>query len=451
MKRSNIEKIFLIIFLPLVLVIYIMKAYPALITNALGIKDPFGDFFYVFGKSPNFWYQSLYTGVVVLICVLLLFKGKSPYGNKPGKKSLSSYQKKKFTSILLVQFVGFYFLPFVLPMMSSGVWSDRAPKHDLVIAQSTQRVDLQRSINYSATEAKYKLMVYLDDELQADDSFQIVNDESIEGKSTYAAAVIFDEPLKPGVEVTVSAFHLVHKMAHVYVSPAFFSKYAFLYMFLFIPVFVWFFGKRYCSWVCACGNLAEAVGTTKWGAKWVREGTPRGEKSVSLEVIQVFMFIFSIVVGVSIILNAYHIISPGAFDRLFYVQDFIVDFTFGSTIGVGLYPFFGTRIWCRYGCPMARWMKVFGRWSKSKYAVVPNDNCKGIGLCTQACPMGIPVDEYAHKEQKPIEMSFGLQSSPCIGCGGCIDACPVDALSFQSIKGRVVIATKQPAEVLEDV
>ena len=451
MKRSLAEKVFLSLFLPAVLIIYIAKAYPSLITGALGIADPFGDFFYFAGKSPNFWYQTLYTGIVVLICVLLLFKGKSPYGNRAGKAALSSYQKKKFTSILLVQFIGFYFLPFVLPMISSGTWSDRAPKNEILIEEATHYVKLERSINYSATQAKYRLMVYLDDVLLEESAYEIKNDLQEKGASTYASDLYFKEKIPEGSELSVSAFHLVHKMAHVYVSPAFFSTYAFLYMFLFIPIFVWFFGKRYCSWICACGNLAETIGTTKWGAKWVREGTPRGKKSLSLEMIQVFMFIFSIVVGVSIILNAYHIISPGAFDRLFYVQDFIVDFTFGSIIGVGLYPFFGTRIWCRYGCPMASWMKVFGRWSKSKYAVVPNDKCKGIGLCTQACPMGIPVDEYAHKDKKPVEISFGLQSSPCIGCGGCIDACPVDALSFQTIKGRVVIATKQPDEELKDV
>ena len=164
---------------------------------------------------------------------------------------------------------------------------------------------------------------------------------------------------------------------------------------------------------------------------------------MSLEWIQVIMLIFSVVVGLSAILNVYHVISPGVYHRLWYLQDFITDFTFGSIVGVGLYPFFGTRIWCRYGCPMARWMQLFGRWGRSTFAVVPDDSCIGISACTAACPMGIPVYQFAHKDKKPIEVSFGLSNTPCIGCGGCVDSCPVSALSFQKIGGKTVIVAKE--------
>jgi len=45
--------------------------------------------------------------------------------------------------------------------------------------------------------------------------------------------------------------------------------------------------------------------------------------------------------------------------------------------------------------------------------------------------MGIDVASYAHLDKKPTMGSFGLTETPCIGCGGCIDICPVKALSFQ--------------------
>lgn len=447
MKRNRAEMIFLWLFVPLVVLVYMIKSYPKIITGPLGISDPFGDFFFLFGKSPNFWYQSLYTGIIATISLGLLVRGKNPYGNRPGKKPLSSYQRSKFTSILLIQFVMFYFLPFVLPMIKSGQWADRAPKNEIVLQTDTQRMTLDNPIRYSSAKRKKGLVVYVDDVLQSEERYEIVNKPTLVddiGPSRVATALTFAQPQKQGQRVLVSTFSKVHKMSHVYVSPAFFSSYAFGYMFLFIPIFVWFFGKRYCSWVCACGNLAETIGTTRWGSKWVVEGTPRGEKSLTLESIQVVMLGFSLVIGVSAILNVYHVISPGAHDRLWYMQDFLTDFVFGSIIGVGVYPFLGTRIWCRYGCPMAQWMKLFGRWSRARYAVIPNDKCKGIGACTKACPMGIPVDKYAHVDRKPIEISFGLHSTPCVGCGGCVDACPLKALSFQTIGKKTVIATKQP-------
>lgn len=440
MNRTTTEKFFLFVFLPLVVFIYTIKSYPGWVTGPLGIDDPFGDFFFIFGKSPNFWYQSLYTGIVVCICLRILLQGKNPYG----RKGLSKYQRSKFTSILLAQLIGFYLIPFVVPMIKSGTWTDTSPKIEISITKPTKNIELERTISYSPTHPKYQLLVYANDTLISPDQYQVTPLDP-NSTSKKAKSISFNEELQIGTKLKVTAFHLTHKMAHVYVSPAFFSTFAFSYMFIIIPIFVWFFGKRYCSWICACGNLAETVGTTKWGSKWVKEGTPRGEKSLHLEIIQIVMLIFSIVVGLSAILNVYHVINPGLHDRLWYVQDFLTDFMFGSLIGVGLYPFFGTRIWCRYGCPMARWMKLFGRWSRSHFAVIPSDKCKGIGLCSQACPMGIPVADYAHKDKKPIEISFGLHSTPCIGCGGCVDSCPVDALSFQKVGGQTVIATRPPA------
>ena len=230
------------------------------------------------------------------------------------------------------------------------------------------------------------------------------------------------------------------KAAHIYVYPAFQSLGLAIYMFIVIPVAVWFFGKRYCSWFCACGNLSETVGVLPWGATWVRLHTPRGKLAERLEIIQLGVLIFAMFFGVMLLLDAARVFSaPSLLSALRGTQDLLVDFFFGSVVGLGAYPILGTRVWCRYGCPMAKGMQLIGRFSRSRFAVVPNDKCRGLGLCTDACPMGIDVASFAHKDKKPIEISFGLGSTPCIGCGGCIDACPVDALSFQPIGGRLTI------------
>jgi polyferredoxin len=159
-----------------------------------------------------------------------------------------------------------------------------------------------------------------------------------------------------------------------------------------------------------------------------------------LEAIQVWVLAFAVFFGVMLLFDGLKLFSaPSLLTALQGFQDFFIDFLFGSVVGIGAYPILGTRVWCRYGCPLAAGMRLAGKFTRSRYAVVPNDKCKGLGLCTQVCPMGIDVAGFAHKGKKPILVSFGLDSTPCIGCGGCIDVCPVGALSFAPI-GRIGLA-----------
>jgi ferredoxin-type protein NapH len=226
----------------------------------------------------------------------------------------------------------------------------------------------------------------------------------------------------------------VNKNAYVYVYNGFTSLGGFLYIFIIVPLSVWFFGKRYCSWFCACGNLAEVIGITKWGNAWVTEHTPRSQASRKYEVIQYFFLAFAIVFGIILLVDAWGIFAAGELLKSWRAaQDLVVDLIFGALIGVGAYPFMGTRIWCRYGCPLAAWMRIFGKYAKSRFKVQASSSCKGLNLCTKQCPMGIDVASFAHKDKRPIEGSFSLENTPCIGCGGCIDICPVKALSFSKL------------------
>jgi ferredoxin-type protein NapH len=237
-----------------------------------------------------------------------------------------------------------------------------------------------------------------------------------------------------GGDFFADTYSAVNKNAYVYVYNGFTSMGGFIYVFLLVPVSVWFFGKRYCSWFCACGNLAEAIGVTKWGNRWVTENTPRSGTSRKMEALQYFFLFAAICFGILIFLDTWKIFAAGSIIEVWRtIQDLVVDLLFGALIGVGAYPFLGTRIWCRYGCPLGAGMRVYGKFTKSKFEVQANDKCKGLNLCTTQCPMGIDVASYAHLDGTPIMGSFGLNDSPCVGCGGCIDICPVKALAFKKV------------------
>lgn len=349
MKRSLSEKVFITLFMPGVIGFYAIYKYPELLLGA-GVDTR------VLGKNLSFWYALIYTAVVCFIAAKVLVQNKNNYSFKANiTQPLSSYQRKKFTSIFLVQLFGFFLIPYVFAPFFAGknIWHDEL---------------------------------------------------------TYAS-----------------------KSAHVYLYPGFKSWGMAVYLFAVIPLFVWFFGKRYCSWICSCGNLAETVGVTVWGKKWVKEGTPRGEAANKNHWIQFTVMVFAIVFGLVLLLDSMSVVAvSGLTAKLQAAQDFFVDFMFGSVVGVAAYPFWGTRIWCRYGCPLAKFMELSGRITKSKFQVAANEKCTGIGLCTQACPMGIDVASFAHVNKKPTLGSFGLQNTVCIGCGGCIDVCPTKALSFNN-------------------
>ena len=127
------------------------------------------------------------------------------------------------------------------------------------------------------------------------------------------------------------------------------------------------------------------------------------------------------------------ITAPDLVSALWGFQHLVVDLMFGALIGVGAYPILGTRIWCRYGCPLAGMMKLFGTYSKSRAIIVADDKCKGIGHCSVVCPMGIDVESFAHKSRVPLHGDYGLSKTPCISCGSCVATCPAGALKFEKI------------------
>lgn len=196
---------------------------------------------------------------------------------------------------------------------------------------------------------------------------------------------------------------------------------------LVIPVLVLFHGKRYCTWVCGCGGLAETLGD-----RW-RHLAPKGKRSQKMEVMGDLVLFLAFAITIAyFVSNTISAFAPGvAMARRIYSVG--VDIWLVGIIPVTLYPFLGGKIWCRYWCPLAKLMehlsRFFVRIGVSRFAIHANDKCITCGECTRYCQVGIDVMSFALK-QEVLDNS----NSSCIGCGVCVTVCPMDTLGF---KGKI--------------
>ncbi|MHC4949147.1 MAG: NAD(P)-binding domain-containing protein, partial [Planctomycetota bacterium] len=195
-----------------------------------------------------------------------------------------------------------------------------------------------------------------------------------------------------------------------------------LLTFVIIPVLVLFHGKRYCSWICGCGGLAET-----FGDQW-RHLAPKGPRSIRLEWMGTAVLVFAAVVTLLMLLR--DVLGAGsAADRGIWLYRILADVWLVGILPVTVYPFMGGKVWCRYWCPLAKLMqfqsKLFTRLGVSRFRIVANEKCIACNECTRNCQVGIDVMQYALK-QEPLDNG----TSSCIGCGICVTVCPMDTLSF---------------------
>lgn len=111
---------------------------------------------------------------------------------------------------------------------------------------------------------------------------------------------------------------------------------------------------------------------------------------------------------------------------------FVIGSIFSGVIGVGFYPIFGSRVWCRFGCPMAA-ILGFQQRLFSRFRITTNGGqCISCGNCSTYCEMGIDVRAYAQKGENIVRSS-------CVGCGICSAVCPRGVLKLEndSMKGRI--------------
>lgn len=190
-----------------------------------------------------------------------------------------------------------------------------------------------------------------------------------------------------------------------------------------VPIMTYIYGKRwYCSWVCGCGGLAETLGdpfrqlSDKSSKAWKIERWLI--HSVLLAVIFVTALLWLNSLWSGAILGA---LSHGAARA----YSFLIVSIFSGIVGVGFYPWLGSRVWCRFGCPMAAILGIYQKFF-SRFRITTNGaQCISCGNCSTYCEMGIDVRWYAQRGQNIVRAS-------CVGCGVCSAVCPRGVLKLEN-------------------
>ncbi len=189
------------------------------------------------------------------------------------------------------------------------------------------------------------------------------------------------------------------------------------------PVLTYFLGKRwYCSWVCGCGGLAETAGDP------FRHLSDKSLRAWQVERWMIYGILLFVVVMTALLwVN----VATGRsvlqqFSDLFYkAYAFLIGAAFSGVVGVGFYPLLGSRVWCRFGCPMAAWLGIWQR-KKSRFRITTNGGqCISCGNCSAYCEMGIDVRAYAQRGEDILRAS-------CVGCGICSAVCPRGVLRLEA-------------------
>ncbi len=255
-------------------------------------------------------------------------------------------------------------------------------------------------------------------------------------------------------------------------------------IFIITPILTYKYGKRwYCSWVCGCGGLAETAGdpfrhlsdktqvawkverwvihsvlvfvvlmTTAVVHSYLGDDSSKYWLSKDVFLISVAVLLTLVFLGVWIFKRdelqkdarigsiAYFVIiislialhfSTGKTLFLFEAETlrqsygFLIGAVFSGVIGVGFYPIFGNRVWCRFGCPLAA-ILGFQQRLFSRFRITTNGGqCISCGNCSTYCEMGIDVRAYAQKGENIVRSS-------CVGCGICSAVCPRGVLKLEN-------------------
>lgn len=212
--------------------------------------------------------------------------------------------------------------------------------------------------------------------------------------------------------------------------PVYLALYSILASLIAAPILAYFFGKRwYCSWICGCGGLANT-----FGDPW-RHLTSKSTKAWRFEKAAVYTVMF-LVVAVTFLLifdrlggsengTLHYLVASERWFSLKKLYGLVVGSILAGVVGVGFYPLFGPRVWCRNFCPMAAMLGLFQKLGRFRIRVKP-DMCISCGNCSTYCEMGIDVRSYAQANES-------FTRAACVGCGMCAHVCPRGVLKLENV------------------
>jgi polyferredoxin len=215
---------------------------------------------------------------------------------------------------------------------------------------------------------------------------------------------------------------------YLFSLPLPFIAYSMIGSLIVVPALALLFGKRwYCSWVCGCGGLANT-----FGEPW-RHLSDKSSTSWKFEKVAIHS-----VLAISVALTAMLFATWGlqgkqpALQKAAYEfqswYGLVVSSILSGVVGVGLYPLAGTRVWCRFFCPMAALLGIVQKAGQFHIAVKQN-MCISCGMCSKYCEMGIDVRAYAQANR-------GFTRASCVGCGMCAEVCPRGVLRLENVRRR---------------
>lgn len=193
------------------------------------------------------------------------------------------------------------------------------------------------------------------------------------------------------------------------------------------PALAFWKGKRfYCSWICGCGGLAETFGDP-W--RHLSDRSTRAWRFEQWSIHSVLALVL-VVTGLQIAdaAGAAGGATHSLADQSKGLYSFFVGAMFSGVLGVGLYPLMGTRVWCRFGCPMAAILGIFQKFGRFRISV-KKDMCIACGNCSAYCEMGIDVRAYAMANED-------IRRASCVGCGMCAHVCPRGVLRLETRPAR---------------